>query len=84
MRVAVLPVRVVVGVAALMMVALLRFNRSRSAQASEMPVRLNMRMSVDEAPVSMDDACRRIAHSGHTVERFGTVTQFRRMGAGEF
>ena len=68
MRVAVLAVRVGVGVAAVMMVALPRFNGSRSAQASEMPMRTSMRMSVDIAPpVPMDDARRRIAHSGHTV-----------------
>ncbi len=73
MRVAVLTERMVVGVA-VMMVALPRFNASRSERASEMSMGTSVRVSVDVAPVPMDDACRRIAHCGHTVERFGTVT----------
>jgi hypothetical protein len=56
----------VVGVA-VMMVALPRFNGSRSERASEMSMGTSVRVSVDVVPVPMDDACPRIAHSGHTV-----------------
>ena len=56
----------VVGVT-VMMVALLRFNGARSERALEMSMGTSVRVSVDEAPVPMDDACCRIAHSGHTV-----------------
>jgi hypothetical protein len=64
--VAVLTVRMVVGVA-VMMVALPGFNGSRSERASKMSMGTSVRVSVDVVPVPMDDACPRIAHSGHTV-----------------
>ena len=58
MRVVVLAVRMVVGVAAVMMAALSRCNGLRVTQAPEMPMRTSMRMSVDVAPVPVDHACR--------------------------
>ena len=79
----VLAVRLVVGVA-VTMVALLRFNGSRSERASEMPMRTSVRVSVDVTPVPMDDACRRTAHSGHTVATLRYRQKSRRKNRGQF
>ena len=53
----VMVVHVIVGV-----LVVVRFNRSRSAQSPEMPVRTRMRMSVDITSMPVEHACIGAAH----------------------